>query len=61
MVPLMGLFVPPLRGVGENKYIFAEPYILDHSKFKNAFGDIATPLEAAIKTTIQWYRDNPAS
>lgn len=59
MVQLFGLFTPPIRGISENFYQFAEPFIVNHSKFTDAFGDIATPLEDAIKTTAQWYRDNP--
>jgi hypothetical protein len=32
LLPLMGLFVPSLRGLHENIYIGYEPYIVDHSK-----------------------------
>jgi nucleoside-diphosphate-sugar epimerase len=63
LLPVIGIFNPQLRGYSENFYIFNEPYIVDHSKFERAFGDALqpTPLREAIKTTIAWYRDNPAA
>lgn len=56
LLPVMGLFMPPLRGLSENAYIFYEPYLVDHSRFANAFGDHATPLPDAIRETVRWYR-----
>lgn len=56
LLPLLGIFMPPLRGLGENAYIFYEPYIVDHSRFAAAFGDHATPLAEAICETVRWYR-----
>lgn len=62
MLPLLGLVIPPMRGISENAYQYYEPYILDHSKFDRAFGDALqpTPLEEAIRTTVAWYRAHPA-
>jgi nucleoside-diphosphate-sugar epimerase len=56
LLPLLGLFMPPLRGLGENAYIAYEPYIVDHSRYARAFGDHATPLPDAIRATVRWYR-----
>jgi nucleoside-diphosphate-sugar epimerase len=56
LLPLLGLFMPPLRGLGENAYIFYEPYVVDHSRYAAAFGDHATPLAEAIRETVRWYR-----
>lgn len=56
LLPLVGLFVPPMRGIAENMYIGYEPYIVDHSTYAGAFGDHATPLSEAIRATVQWYR-----
>jgi nucleoside-diphosphate-sugar epimerase len=56
LLPLLGLFVPPMRGLGENAYIFYEPYIVDHCRYAAAFGDHATPLADAIRATVRWYR-----
>jgi nucleoside-diphosphate-sugar epimerase len=60
LLPVMGIFMPPLRGLGENAYIFYEPYIVDHSKYVTAFGDHATPLAEAIRETVRWYRAHAA-
>lgn len=58
LMHLMGLFVPPMRGISENFYQFAEPFIVDHRKFEQAFGNQMqpTPLHEAIRTTVAWYR-----
>ena len=56
LLPLLGLFMPPLRGLGENAYIFYEPYIVDHSRYAEVFGDHATPLDDAVRQTVRWYR-----
>jgi len=56
LLPLLDLFMPPLRGLGENAYIFYEPYIVDHQRYAAAFGDHATPLPDAIRETVRWYR-----
>ncbi len=60
LLPLLGLFVPPLRGLGENAYISYEPYTVDHSRYTAAFGDHATPLADAIRETVRWYRAHAA-
>jgi nucleoside-diphosphate-sugar epimerase len=57
LLPLLGLAVPPLRGLRENLYIMYEPYVVDHSAYARMFGDHATPLRAAITETITWYRN----
>jgi nucleoside-diphosphate-sugar epimerase len=60
LLPLMGLFVPSLRGLEENLYIAYEPYIVDHSKYAQAFGEHATPLQEAIGETVRWYQAQAA-
>jgi nucleoside-diphosphate-sugar epimerase len=60
LLPLVGLFVPPMRGLAENMYISYEPYIVDHSAYAQAFGDHATPLPEAIRATVRWYRAHAA-
>jgi nucleoside-diphosphate-sugar epimerase len=56
MLPLLGIFTPPLRGLEENMYIGYEPYIVDHSQYAQLFGNHATPLAEAIRATVSWYR-----
>lgn len=60
LLPLLGLFMPPLRGLAENAYIFYEPYVVDHRRYAEAFGDHATPLTEAIRATVDWYRAQAA-
>jgi nucleoside-diphosphate-sugar epimerase len=56
VLPIMGLFVPPVRGLGENIYQTYEPFVVDDSKYKAAFGDHATALQKGIQTTLAWYQ-----
>lgn len=56
MLMLGGLFVPAAREMLEMLYEFEQPFRVDSSKFIQAFGDIATPHETAVKETIYWYR-----
>ena len=55
----LGLFNPNIRELVEMFYEFEEPFILDHSKFERTFGNQATPLAEAIRTTVSWFRQNP--
>ncbi|NTU79061.1 MAG: NAD-dependent epimerase/dehydratase family protein [Chloroflexales bacterium] len=61
LLPILGLFTPPLRGLEENLYIGYEPYIVDHSAYAQLFGNHASPLRAALRTTVQWYREGAAT
>ncbi len=57
MLRFLGFFKPEIRELVEMMYQFEEPFVVDHSKFVRAFGDIATPLTEAVRTTVQWYRN----
>jgi nucleoside-diphosphate-sugar epimerase len=61
LLRLMGPFVPATRGISELFYQYDEPFIVDHSKFEQTFGNIATPLREAIRQTLAWYREHPAA
>jgi nucleoside-diphosphate-sugar epimerase len=52
----MGLFNPGMRELIEMLYEFEEPFVIDYSKFEQAFGEQATPLKEAIGETVRWYR-----
>jgi nucleoside-diphosphate-sugar epimerase len=52
----MGLINPGIRETIEMLYEFEEPFVVDHSKFEQAFGEHATPLKEAIGDTVRWYR-----
>jgi nucleoside-diphosphate-sugar epimerase len=53
----MGLFNPGIRETIEMLYEFEEPFVLDYSKFEEAFGEQATPLRESIQGTVRWYRE----
>jgi nucleoside-diphosphate-sugar epimerase len=53
----MGLFNPGIRETIEMLYEFEEPFVVDHSKFEEAFDEQATPLREAIQRTVRWYRE----
>lgn len=56
MLMIGGLFIPAAREMIEMAYEFEKPFRVDASKFIQAFGDIATPHETAVKETLAWYR-----
>jgi nucleoside-diphosphate-sugar epimerase len=53
----LGLFDPTMRELVEMQYQFAEPFIVDSSRITDKLGVRATPLEQALATTLQEYRD----
>jgi nucleoside-diphosphate-sugar epimerase len=55
-VRLLGLFKPQLGELAEMMYLFEEPFVVDNAKFTAAFGDPATPLDEAVRNTVEWYR-----
>lgn len=57
LLPVVGLFVPPARGLSENFYQTYEEFVVDDSAYKQAFGDHAAPLEERIKQTLEWLRE----
>ena len=56
MLRLLGFFNPQIRELAEMMYQFQEPFVVEHTKFVDAFGDISTPLTEAIRDTVEWYR-----
>ncbi len=57
LVSFLGLFVPMIREVKEMMYSFEEPYVVDHSRFAEAFDFQPTPIAEAIKETVAWYKE----
>jgi len=58
---VMGVFNPVMRELIEMLYEFDAPFVMDHSRFVETFGDIATPLDQAIAETVAWYRQHRAT
>lgn len=57
MMAFGGLFVPEAREMVEMMYEFEKAFVVDASKFIQTFGNIATPYQESIKTTVGWYRE----
>jgi nucleoside-diphosphate-sugar epimerase len=56
MMTIGGLFIPEARETVEMLYEFERPFIVDSSKFIQAFGDIATPHKVGLQQTLTWYQ-----
>ena len=56
-VNVMALFNPIIRELKEVLPNNEQPYVVDHSKFENAFGNNSTPHKSAIRETISWYKE----
>ncbi len=58
MMTIGGVFVPEARETREMMYEFDKPFVVDHSKYATTFGDDFTPHDAAVRSTIDWYREH---
>jgi nucleoside-diphosphate-sugar epimerase len=58
---VLGLVNPTLRELAETYYQFAEPFVLDTTKYQATFGAAGTPLGDAIAATLAWYRSRLTS
>jgi nucleoside-diphosphate-sugar epimerase len=56
MMRLGGIFIPGARETVEMIYEFEQPFVVDHSKYVQAFGNHATPIDKGIQRTLEWYR-----
>lgn len=52
MVGVGAWFDPTLQGLTEMLYQFESDFVMDSSDFIEAFGDISTPLDIALQTTL---------
>lgn len=56
VLALLALTSPTLRAVREVVYQLEQPFVVDHSKFAQAFGADPTPQPEAIRQTLAWYQ-----
>ena len=56
LLNVLALFVTPMVAVKETMYQSERPWVVDHSKYMNAFGGQPTSHETAMAQTIAWYR-----
>jgi nucleoside-diphosphate-sugar epimerase len=54
---MIGLVRPAMREYLHTLYQFTDRWVVDDSKFRAAFGDHATPLDDALASTLQSYRN----
>jgi nucleoside-diphosphate-sugar epimerase len=55
---LFGLIKPPMREYLHTMYQFTDRWVVDDTKFRTAFGDLSTPLDDALASTLEWYRES---
>jgi nucleoside-diphosphate-sugar epimerase len=60
-VRALGLVSPLAREGAEMIYQFEMPFVVDGSRFARAFGAKATPIDEAVRVTLDWYRTNPGT
>ncbi len=56
-IQVFGLFQPFMHEFVEMFYQYTEPQIVDASAIEQAFALHATPLDEAMRATIQWYQE----
>lgn len=56
LLKVAGLFVPMLRELGEMLYQWDAPFVVDDSRFRARFGELATPMERGAAATVEWAR-----
>ena len=57
MLRAIGLVKPQMREFLHTLYQFSDPWVVDDAKFRAAFGELGTPLDTALETTLSWYAD----
>ncbi len=57
---VLGVAVPALREYRHTLYQFTDRWVVDDRRFTETFGVTATPLETALATTVDWFRDDVA-
>jgi nucleoside-diphosphate-sugar epimerase len=57
MLRAFGLLKPAMREYLHTLYQFTDRWVVDDSAFRTTFGELATPLDDALATTLRWYRD----
>jgi nucleoside-diphosphate-sugar epimerase len=57
-VGTLGVVSPLARAAAEMVYQYEQPFIVDGSKYRRAFGGdaVATPYREGIRRTVHWYR-----
>ena len=59
MMRFLGLFNKEMAETVEMMFAWTNPYVIDSSKAAHAFGLQPTPMEQAIRETVEWCREIP--
>ncbi len=51
-----GLFIPMMRELAEMTYQWEVPFVIDDTRFRQAFGASPTPMDVIIERTAEWAR-----
>ncbi|MEQ1881459.1 MAG: NAD-dependent epimerase/dehydratase family protein [Burkholderiales bacterium] len=57
LISLMGMFNENLQEVREMLYQFEQDFVMDSRRFETTLGMQPTPIDAAIKQTLEWFRN----
>jgi nucleoside-diphosphate-sugar epimerase len=57
LAPIIGLFSKEIAEVGEMRFEWDRPYLVDATKFAAAFWNDATSFDDGLSATIRFYRD----
>jgi nucleoside-diphosphate-sugar epimerase len=57
-IKVLALFNPMMRAVSEVLYQSEYRFVVDHSRFAQAFGSHPTPHQEAIADTVAWFRQH---
>lgn len=57
LVNFLSMFNPIVKELKEVLPSYEVPFVVDHSKFENRFGNHSTPHDLAIKETVEWFRE----
>jgi len=60
-IAMAALLNPTLRAVKEQLFQSERPWVVDSSRFEQAFGLTAMPLQDAVAATVAWFRNEARS
>lgn len=59
LLTMLALFNPQMKTLKREKvYQFVTPWLVDHSKYEQAFGVDVTPHEDAVRATVAWFAEH---
>jgi nucleoside-diphosphate-sugar epimerase len=61
LLRVLSVFSTLLRELGEVRYQFTRPFVVDSSAYTAAFGEEATPVDTQVEATVDWWRHRIAA